>query len=557
MALGRHAPTDQHVGSKLGNLLEGLCVGGGVKIGGRALTCSRGLAVAIALVMVVTGCASSQNNPRKGSRGGSTTATSTAASPPTLAVSPDRNLVAGEQLQVNVAGFRADSALVVYECASVPPPSTPFGCGPSGPLGGTITLFTDSSGRASGVFAASPMASTGQGSGMVACRDQCVVVATLAKVGPGEPPDSTPTASASLSFSTTATPSPADWSLDDLSWVSASDGWALGGLPCAAGLCAEVAQTEDGGANWQPVGEPSAVLASDAPNCSSTVCVSSLRFANANDGYLFGPALLMTVDGGRGWQVQPGPQIETLAVVDGGVFRIAYNTTGCPGPCDPSLQEAFAGSTTWRTLINVLDTPGRSDSAQIVNSGSTVIVATYGDLAGPVSAQAVVYLSTDGGHSWQQEADPCSGKGIPGEEVDLVTLAAAPGGFFAGACLPHLTATGGFLVVSTDGGKNWHRAAALPAKGFPTLTAASATNLALSNNVATSATSLKAMIWISTDQGQRWSTAATETIPQPEPYMSPQWLGFETPQVGRWIADPHNIWTTTDGGLHWREAAFR
>ena len=89
------------------------------------------------------------------------------------------------------------------------------------------------------------------------------------------------------------------------------------------------------------------------------------------------------------------------------------------------------------------------------------------------------------------------------------------------------------------------------------LTAASATNLALSNNVATSATSLKAMIWISTDQGQRWSTAATETIPQPEPYMSPQWLGFETPQVGRWIADPHNIWTTTDGGLHWREAAFR
>lgn len=293
--------------------------------------------------------------------------------------------------------------------------------------------------------------------------------------------------------------------------------------------------------------------------------MTRVRFATPHVGYLYGPALLMTTDGGRAWQAQPGPRVEALAVADGEVYRVSYHHAGCPGPCHPALQEAKAGATSWRTLIAHLAYPDRSGQAQIVASGSDLLVALYGSQAGPVSAQAVVYRSADGGASWRRMADPCSGRGPGGAAVeeDLTRLAAARGGFVAGLCSPHVhPRTGAFVVASADGGASWRTAGALPntpnapnAGGLNLLAAASPAVLAVSTGATGGSGSVNARLLISSDGGRHWGAAADDAQQIP-PGGVPAWLGFQTPQAGWWVSGPHSVWRTRDGGRRWSRAAF-
>ncbi len=303
--------------------------------------------------------------------------------------------------------------------------------------------------------------------------------------------------------------------------------------------------------------DPPAHIQDGTADCSNVACVSNVRFATPTVGYLWGPALLMTTDGGRSWQAQPGLQVETLTVAAGTVFRVAYDHDGCPGPCQPILQETAIGSTAWQTLIGQLASPARSNAAEIIAPGSTVLVAMYGSQAGPVSAQATVYRSTDSGASWQQNADPCSGRGVGGqaEEEDLTDLTAAPGGLFAGLCSPH-SGSGTFVVTSTDDGGSWQTAGTLPnVEAVGVIAAASPMTLAVSTSATSGAGTFTAQLLVSTDEGQRWTAAATDTQQLTQTGV-PAWLGFETTHVGRWIGDPHSIWATNDGGLHWTQTPF-
>jgi len=201
------------------------------------------------------------------------------------------------------------------------------------------------------------------------------------KTGAGTPQGPAPMALARLSFSTTARPALGDSSLQDLSWTSATDGWALAAQPCTRGTCARLAHTSDGGMSWQQLPDPPALFQDGSIDCSTRSCVSNIRFASATIGYLYGPTLLMTTDGGRSWQVQPGLQVETLDIAGGAAFRVAYDHGGCPGPCHQRLQQAAIGAAAWHTLINTLTAPGDSGSAQIVASGTTLLLGLYGNPA--------------------------------------------------------------------------------------------------------------------------------------------------------------------------------
>ena len=516
--------------------------------GAQPVTVSRRMRLlVVGLVLLAASCGTRGNTPV--SKPSSTATSSTVSSAPRLVVSPSTGLVGGQQLQVSITGFPDGATVMVYQCPTAASVTHPNTC--SGP----IFLYTASSGDASGPFIAQP--SVGGAQSKTTCRAQCVLVGLVIKEGAKMPPSPAPMATSPLSFSSTKAPGLKDAFLQDLSWISATEGWAMASQPCATGLCVRLAHTTDGGEHWQQLPDPPAQIQGGPVNCSKAVCVGHVRFASSAIGYLFGPGLLMTTDGEHTWQVQHGPNVETLKVSRGKVYRIAYSQVGCPGPCEPTLQETQPGSTSWKTLISQLTSPDRSATAEIVSSGSTILVALYGSSAGPVIAQAIVYRSTDNGVSWQSMNDPCSGLGPggKGQEEDLIDLAAAPQGFFAGLCSPH-SGFATFVVSSADSGQAWNVAGILPKiQDLTQIAAASSSVIAVCTGSTGGSGAFTAQNLVSIDGGQHWTTAATETQ-QVTQLGVPAWLGFETSQVGRWIGGPHSLWSTNDGGLHWTRTVF-
>lgn len=475
-------------------------------------------------------------------------------STPSITVSPDTGLVGGQRVLVTVSGFPEGATVQIAECSARTPASQMSRCDQAG----TSAVYTAGGQRRSVTFVASPLGGSG-GSAPTVCRNQCVMAAVVVKTSSGPPPDPPPAASTPLSFTAHAQGGLADSTLADLTWVSATDGWALASQPCDTGTCARLAHTTDGGSQWQALPDPQAAVGGRVGGAcpSSGLCVRSIRFATSQIGYLFGPNLLMTTDGGRTWKPQPGPKVEALTVDGGRVLRVAYGHSGCPGPCHPVLQESQIGSTTWTNLVGSLAYPGRSGSAQIVVSGSSALVALYGSQAGPVSARAVVYRSTDSGATWARQADPCPSGTGPHGEVDLVGLASGPNGLFAGLCRYHLQDNGAFVITSTDGGGHWKRSAPLPTSPalLDLVAVPSPSTLAVATGSTGGSGSYTARLLVSTDAGGHWTTAATDPQ-QLTQTGNPAWLGFENPQVGRWIGDPHGIWNTSDGGRHWTRLSF-
>jgi len=97
--------------------------------------------------------------------------------------------------------------------------------------------------------------------------------------------------------------------------------------------------------------------------------------ATARIGYLFGPALYRTADGGQTWHRVPGPPTEALQTAPGTAVRVAYHGTGCPGPRTRIVQEAAAGTTRWRTLLRITPPMDESQavSSQVIWQGRLVI----------------------------------------------------------------------------------------------------------------------------------------------------------------------------------------
>ncbi|HEV3289853.1 MAG TPA: sialidase family protein, partial [Streptosporangiaceae bacterium] len=202
--------------------------------------------------------------------------------------------------------------------------------------------------------------------------------------------------------------------LMDLTWVSDQRGWALAAAPCGRDLCPRLAATTDGGRTWTALPDPPGRILDPTGlgGCAPAACVSQVRFATPTVGYLFGPALFQTSDGGRSWHRVPSRPVEALEPSAGTVVRVVFDHTGCPGPCDRAVQETTAGSAHWRTLLRIpAGSAGEGVAAQVVRQGTSVIyVLVYGNPAGGAgTAHAVIFRSTDGGRTWQHGPDPCGG----------------------------------------------------------------------------------------------------------------------------------------------------
>jgi hypothetical protein len=131
----------------------------------------------------------------------------------------------------------------------------------------------------------------------------------------------------------------------DMAWVGARRGWALEAAACGQGLCPRLAVTADSGRTWTTLPVPPGGWHSSGLYDSGELSPGQVRFATPRIGYLFGPALYQTTDGGLAWRRVPGPPVEALQPAAGTVIRVAYHGTGCPGPCTRLVQETTVGST--------------------------------------------------------------------------------------------------------------------------------------------------------------------------------------------------------------------
>jgi hypothetical protein len=103
------------------------------------------------------------------------------------------------------------------------------------------------------------------------------------------------------------TPVPSGFQPDSASCVSAQTGFVLGLAQCqidpvGGHFCLTIARTQDGGKTWSSIPTPGADLVPAPTLNGSHNAVSRIKFTSVLDGYLYGPDLYATHDGGKTWK---------------------------------------------------------------------------------------------------------------------------------------------------------------------------------------------------------------------------------------------------------------
>ena len=258
---------------------------------------------------------------------------------------------------------------------------------------------------------------------------------------------------------TTAGAVPAGFQPTSFTAISEFTWWMLGTAPCGTtGTCTTIVETTDGGRTFMRIAAP------------PTAHVSNIRFADANDGYAFGPQLWTTHDGGKTWS-EADLGAGELAIADG----YAYAVASLGGPVQ-TLMRTPVGADSWTVAPGLA---GRSQSAnQPVGAlwveGDTVII----------QAGSRLLISNDQGVTFSrkrgvQNAGQCSYDGgqlalwalcSTGMAPDEILLSSDEGNTFtAAAQVPDgpinsfAAATGSVAVASgqgplyrtTNGGASW------------------------------------------------------------------------------------------------------
>jgi photosystem II stability/assembly factor-like uncharacterized protein len=352
-----------------------------------------------------------------------------------------------------------------------------------------------------------------------------------------------------------------------ISFVSPRHGYGLFTQQGAVTCTDLVAETTDGGAHFaSPVRVTSY-------GCSHSQPVSALTFDDQGDGFLYGPLLYVTHDGGRSWAREPQPgsviavsavgpsiwMVETVCAANpsgGGAQRCALRLLeSADGGRDwTQSRRAPAGATTNR------ETPAVSAQGQnwLVRVGATAAyllsepTATRGP--GTPPATAPLWYTGDGGASWTARHIVCREGGALS-----VVLSAAPDGALVAVCAAQPSA--GYqpksMSVSTDGGRTWSLQG--PCRAQWSCTESPLDNGYLDEVVALSADTAfvigpRSPILVTRDGGASWQ--ARENIGDADGALPGEVVFFDSDHgvvlgSANTAAAPVTIWRTSDGGRNW------
>jgi hypothetical protein len=387
---------------------------------------------------------------------------------------------------------------------------------------------------------------------------------------PTHSPKPAPSPSVSPSPTTSAPPPavPANFEPSSVTFVSPNTGWVLGqaGTPgqCTGpdpNICTSLAVTFNGGEAWQGMPAPVA----GPPN--GAYGVSQVRSLNGTDGWVFGPQLYATHDGGLKWKEinTDGMRVTDLETVNGRAFavwaRCTGNTAEFAANCTRFwLYSTPANTNQWAPVPGAGNLTSRLEpSAGILPSSAQLALGLkVGYLLAPNGSLYSGPTGSAGG--WQRvvpKTGQSTGCGLPGQaQADGMpggAMLATTGAGLVEMCVAEAPGRpqAKRLMYSGDGGRSWQPAGYAPRAGLATSLSGSVTGqvvvattvgIDVSGNVA------------GAGRGGLWWRRVTGTA------LSGgfSYVGMTTSLQG--IAIPvdqslHVLLFTYNGGRYWRESA--
>jgi photosystem II stability/assembly factor-like uncharacterized protein len=328
----------------------------------------------------------------------------------------------------------------------------------------------------------------------------------------------------------------------DISFVDAQTIWVLAAA-CTEGDCPITMRvTYDGGTNWQKSIAPPTKANSfpyDSLGSADLSGVGLIRFATRSDGWIFGPSLFSTHNGGQTWTDEKR-LIFSMELTDGVIWAIEQENGA------PTILRSIDGGKTWPQVEQQPKLSGWQALVGVDRNTAwlyTQNIETF---------EPKAFITRNGGNSWQELSPPAS-FGSP---------------VYAGAVSPdhHLWFVCGSgpatimqikqIYVSSDDGSSWElRADAwkpnvdgnIPMVGhflgekFFAAVSASTAFIALNRNT----------LYMTTDGGQQWRVAIPyeQANGGGDPAIGP--VRFVDEKHGCMAAGPNRLFCTNDGGLTW------
>jgi hypothetical protein len=345
----------------------------------------------------------------------------------------------------------------------------------------------------------------------------------------------------------TAAPVPAHFEPGSVSFVSASQGFVLGTSPCTSQPCTTLLTTANGSKAWAATAPPPAPFAS--ASSTSSASVSQVLFANASDGWVYGPTLWATYNGAESWaRVKLGGPVYLLATSAQEVYAVVGNCSpsahNCPTPT-LKLERAAVGSAAWHTVQGV---SGYGTTAVLTANGANAWVSFPPKSVGAV----MIWRSSNSSSTWQRLPNPCY---QPSQATDLAGMASPGGDLLFELCAgnPGAGQEGKSLWASTNGGKNGHVVSQLPLGGLALSIAAPS-----SRDIVVTAVSGASFVYRSTNGGSTW---ATHTFADGGAGFYD--FAFVTPSFGNTVEgspvdgpNDDRLLETSDGGATWSPVHF-
>ncbi len=345
----------------------------------------------------------------------------------------------------------------------------------------------------------------------------------------------------------TPTPAPTNAAVDDLSFIDADYGWAVGEVCPRRPLSCQPAlwQTADGGQTWRNTGtapSPPVPTLPFQPGAAERLLFVSRQYGWIY-GWRYGPQIYATRDGGATWLAQALPaSVYSITYADGVLWAVLgqpCSAAALVDICQPQIIQSANLGRSWDPFNNPLNPLSTLPKLLRLDGGRAWL---FGDH---------LERTTDGGLHWTRRPLPsdCHRPNYFGPAA--VSFA---GGVLWLMCVGQASngAQGRAIYTSTDAGDSWTEAFPPPSLSGLPLTADGYAHamMAVTSRVALLCLTRGGPLQMTQNGGQSWRSLS---------------MGGDVPCTALlfidvlhgWMAEAGGvIWRTEDGGAHWQRVGL-